>query len=242
MEQGYVLNFSDRTMSQFFDYELSVDIDSEKYRRFGTSKAKRLRCFLATENSSIVVKTLRTTWDYRESIREPINASDEMERKLRDRFFQLLSSIEGNSEIARTDGIDKFTENETLQELVTAIERDIQANKPEAALDRLHTYCMKKFAHLLEQHKLPFGKDEPLQSRAGKYIKAIETESKVRDISLKIMKSSISVFDSFNHIRNNESFAHDNDLVDRLEARFIFDSIANILRFIKGFEAKRFGN
>ena len=47
MEQGYVLNFSDRTMSQFFDYELSVDIDSEKYRRFGTSKAKRLRCFLA---------------------------------------------------------------------------------------------------------------------------------------------------------------------------------------------------
>jgi hypothetical protein len=55
------------------------------------------------------------------------------------------------------------------------------------------------------------------------------------------MKSSISVFDSLNQIRNNESFAHDNELVDRIEARFIFDSITNILRFVKGFEAKRFG-
>lgn len=82
MEQGYVLNFSDRTMSQFFDYELSVDIDSEKYRRFGTSKAKRLRCFLATENSSTVAKTLRTLWDYRESIREPVDGSDEKEKRL----------------------------------------------------------------------------------------------------------------------------------------------------------------
>ena len=56
------------------------------------------------------------------------------------------------------------------------------------------------------------------------------------------MKSSISVFDSFNQIRNEESFAHDNELVDRLEARFIFDSITNILRFIKGFESTRFGD
>jgi len=60
MQQGYVLNFSDRTMSQFFDYELSVDIDAEKYCRSGTSKAKRVRCFLATENPAIVAKTLRS--------------------------------------------------------------------------------------------------------------------------------------------------------------------------------------
>jgi abortive infection Abi-like protein len=242
MQQGYVLNFSDRTMSQFFDYELSVDIDAEKYCRSGTSKAKRVRCFLATENPAIVAKTLRSLWDYRESIKEPIDEKDEKEKRLRDRFFELLNSIEGNNELARTDAIDQFIENETLQELVLAIERDIQANKPEAALDRLHTYCMKKFAHLLDQHKVEFDKDEPLKSRAGKYFKAIQSEAKIRDISLKIMKSAISVFDSYNQIRNNESFAHDNELVDRSEARFIFDSITNILRFVKAFEAKRFGD
>jgi hypothetical protein len=144
--------------------------------------------------------------------------------------------------LARTDSIEKLEENETLEELISAIERDVQANKPAAALDRLHTYCMKKYAHLLEQHKIPFDKDEPLHSRAGKYIKAIENETKIRDISLKVMKSSISMFDSFNQIRNNELFAHDNEIVDKIEARFIFDSITSILRSIKGLEASRFGS
>jgi len=101
---------------------------------------------------------------------------------------------------------------------------------------------MKKFAHLLEQRTISFEKDEPLQSRAGKYIKAIESDGKVRPISLRVMKSSISIFDKFNEIRNNESFAHDNEIVDRNEARFIFESLTNILRFLKGFEANRFGS
>ena len=83
MQQGYVLNFRDRTMSEIFDYELSVDIDSEKYRRFGTSKAKRVRCFLATENPAIVAKTLRSLWDYRDSIKEPIDEKDEGGRALK---------------------------------------------------------------------------------------------------------------------------------------------------------------
>jgi hypothetical protein len=29
--------------------------------------------------------------------------------------------------------------------------------------------------------------------------------------------------------------------VDKVEARFIFDAITNILRFMKGFETNRFG-
>ena len=100
---------------------------------------------------------------------------------------------------------------------------------------------MKKFAFVLDQKEIAFDKDAPLHSRAGKYIKALESEGRVRDISLKIMKSSISIFDSFNSIRNNDSLAHDNEIVDKVEARFIFDAITNILRFMKGFETNRFG-
>lgn len=32
MASGYVLNFSDRTMSQFFAEELNIDIDDARYR------------------------------------------------------------------------------------------------------------------------------------------------------------------------------------------------------------------
>jgi hypothetical protein len=62
----------------------------------------------------------------------------------------LRGSKEGG-EIPRTDAIERFRQDETLEELISAIERDIGANKPAAALDRLHTYCMKKFSHLLDE-------------------------------------------------------------------------------------------
>jgi hypothetical protein len=51
MHQGYVLNFSDRTFAEFFDAELEVDIDHSRYGKFGSSKAKRLRCFVQIEKS-----------------------------------------------------------------------------------------------------------------------------------------------------------------------------------------------
>lgn len=193
------------------------------------------------ESEAVVAKALRALWEYRDSLREPSDEQKETVRQQKDRFFGIVHSIEGAMSIARTDVIEKFAENQTLEELISAIERDTQANKPEAALDRLHTYCMKKFAFVLDQKGIAFDKDAPLQNRAGKYIKVLESEGRVRDISLKILKSSISIFDSFNSIRNNDSFAHDNEIVDKVESRFIFDAITNILRFMKGFETNRFG-
>ena len=241
MGSGYVLNFTDRTFAEFFENELSVNIDDPKYHRKGSSKGKRLRAFLEIESEDVVAKTLRALWEYRDAVRGPFDAQDETVRQQKGRFFGIVHSIDGPVPTARTDAIEKFAENQTLEELISAIERDTQANKPEAALDRLHTYCMKKFAFVLAQKGIAFDKEAPLQNRAGKYIKALESEGRVRDISLKILKSSISIFDSFNSIRNNDSFAHDNEIVDKVEARFIFDAITNILRFMKGFETNRFG-
>jgi hypothetical protein len=90
---------------------------------------------------------LRRLWEYRES--SPLYQTAENRETAKKRFFDLLARIEGEGAIPRTYAIDRFKRDETLDELVAAIERDIGANKPIAALDRLHTYCMKKFAHLL---------------------------------------------------------------------------------------------
>ena len=241
MGSGYVLNFNDRTLAEFFDSELSIDIDDVRYREAGNSKGKRVRTFLQTEEPGTVARALRALWEYRDSIRGPFDYGDETFQREKAGLFALVDGLEGASGIALTDPIDAFTSNETLEELVAAIGRDIRAGKPQAALDRLHTYCMKKFAHVLDQKGIPFDREDPLHSRAGKYIKALEKEGAVRDISLTVMKSSISIFDKYNDIRNNASFAHDNQIVDRVEARFIFDAITNILRFMKGYEANRFG-
>jgi hypothetical protein len=240
MHSGYVLDFSDRTMAEFFEDEFGIDIYQEKYRFNGSSKAKHLRGFIQVEDEYIVAKVARALWQYREGLPRYQENSPEVD-DLKMRFFDLISRIEGGGAVPRTDALDRFKADETLEELIAAIERDIGANKPAAALDRLHTYCMKKFAHLLEERGIPWDRNDPLQSRVGKYVKALEAEREIREITRRIIKSAISVFDQFNDIRNNRSFAHDNDLVDKAEARFIFDAISAFLRFVKSVDTSRFG-
>lgn len=246
MHEGYVLNFSDRTFAEFFDDKFNIDIYTEKYALNGTSKAKHLRAFIEVEDAYTVSRVIRTLWEYKENLPKLESSSlEDPSEELKDvktPLFDLLSRIEGGGAIPRTDVLEQFKPGETLEELIAAIERDIQANKPAAALDRLHTYCMKKFSHLLDKRGAPCNSNDPLHSRVGKYVKALEKEHQLREISKRILKSSISIFEKYNDIRNNESFAHDNDLVDKAEARFIFDAITSILRFVKTTEAEKFGS
>jgi hypothetical protein len=69
MGGGYVLDFSDRTFAEFFSGELGVNIDDQRYSAEGTSKAKRLRCFLKISEPHVRVRTLLALWNYREANR-----------------------------------------------------------------------------------------------------------------------------------------------------------------------------
>lgn len=60
---GYVLNFTDRTFSEFFR-EHGVDIDAEKYKFNGASKMKRLRAFWEIEQDALVGKALEALLEY----------------------------------------------------------------------------------------------------------------------------------------------------------------------------------
>ena len=237
---GYVLEFSDATFPLFFDEEFGIDIDHEKYRANGGSKGKRLRTFLIIEDGPLAARVLRRLWEQRAAILTRLE--DEDRPGLSDEYFQIVHRLQGDSSLPNADAIERFAQNETLDELVAPIQRDIGANKPQAVLDRLHTYCMKKFAHLTEARGGICEKEEPLHSRAGKYIKALKAEKRLQPISTRIMKSSISIFEEFNNIRNNRSLAHDNEPIEMQEARFIFDAISCVLRFVRSIEAARYGS
>lgn len=239
MESGYVLNghFSDRTSASFFAEELNIDIDDPQYARNGASKAKRLRCFLLTVDPATAGRVLRALWTYREDLRNQLGQEEWAPVSVK-KLFELIERLECGS--PRTDAIERFSGDRTLDELVSAIERDIQANKPQVALDRLHTYCMKKFAHLLLLRGEVPQPNESLNARAGRYFNPLRRTGKIRPISEKIMKNTIETFELFNNIRNNESLAHDNVLVAPSEARFIFDAVVNLLRFLKSIEGHRF--
>jgi hypothetical protein len=96
MGAGYVLNFSDQTFTRFFAEELNVDIDDPVYTRNGTSKGKRLRCFLQTVDKPTVARTLKSLWEYREALRQRSGQPDKVENASA-RVLELINRIEGRS-------------------------------------------------------------------------------------------------------------------------------------------------
>jgi hypothetical protein len=101
MGGGYVLDFSDRTMASFFAEELNVDIDDPAYREQGTSKAKRLRCYLNKVDLATSVKTLKALWDYRETTRKDRGRS-EWVNNAEGRFLSLLNRMQGKPDQAQS--------------------------------------------------------------------------------------------------------------------------------------------
>jgi len=69
---GYILDFSNKTMREFFEEELSIDIDNDIYNDDGTSKAKRLRCFIKKSDRETVLVVLDKLWAYRKTMKIPL--------------------------------------------------------------------------------------------------------------------------------------------------------------------------
>ncbi|WP_306495003.1 hypothetical protein [Serratia ureilytica] len=73
------MDFSNRTMREFFEEELSIDIDNEMYLDESDSKAKRLRCFIKKTDRDTVLKVIDKLWAYRKLMTtDPVRARDEI--------------------------------------------------------------------------------------------------------------------------------------------------------------------
>ncbi len=67
MDSGYVLNFSNRTFSDFFIENFKINIYDNKYADRGESKAKRLRTFWEKESNSLVADSIEKMIEWWES-------------------------------------------------------------------------------------------------------------------------------------------------------------------------------
>lgn len=78
MESGFVLNFSDRTIAEFFLDELNIDFNDPSFAVNGTSKAKRLRTFLQGVDKATAARTLRELLKCRAKIYRDSGRTDEL--------------------------------------------------------------------------------------------------------------------------------------------------------------------
>lgn len=240
MDSGYVLEFSNRTFSEFIYESLRIEIYDDKYEYGSGSKANRLRAFWDVEsnyNVGKLTKDLLTNW--REEKVLNLSEISEPEQNLFDECIKISERLLQDTIVEEIEVINDNTDDKDFNLLAKQIKESIKKNEPEAALDRLHTYAMKYIRQLCEKHEIGLSKEESLNALYGKYVKFIISNKKIESIMAeKILKYSINVLDAFNDIRNNKSFAHDNPVLNYSESVLIFNNVTNSIKFIESIEEK----
>lgn len=100
MDSGYVLNYTNRTFSEFFIGNFNINIYDEKYADKGDSKAKRLRTFWEKESNQLVADSIDKMiewWKSDKLINEEEISSNE--RELAERCKEIASNLRNRNEI-----------------------------------------------------------------------------------------------------------------------------------------------
>jgi len=110
---GYILDFSDRTFRDFVLSNSKKDIDEEKYRRGGTSKANRLRTFWSIEPDNVVgglLSELLEYWKTQKLIRKEV--IDHHEQVLYDECRGVVGRLLGKAPAGHDMTEDEFIRKE----------------------------------------------------------------------------------------------------------------------------------
>lgn len=238
MSSGYVLDFSDRTFQEFIADAVGKDIYDTKYNHSSGSKANRLRGFWLNEtnyNIGNLLEKLLEYWHHKVQITEiKLNNSDEI---LYQECLKIVEILKSESPVENIDALKPNSEEKDFSVLAQLIRKSIEKNEPENALDRLHTFTIKYIRQLCDNHGVVYDKETPLHSLFGGYVKALDKNRIIEsEMTKRILKSSISVLEAFNDVRNNKSFAHDNPVLNYNESILIFNNISNIIRFLETIE------
>ena len=240
MGSGYVMDFSNRTFQEFIIEVLNIDIYEEKYNYGSGSKANLLRGFWLAESNYNVAKLNEALLEYWKSMHvlndyEITNA----DKQLFEDCKKINEKVRNESFSEHIEAIQLDSEKQDFNILAEAIRDSIEKNKPEAALDRLHTFVVKFIRQLCDKHNIGYDKNKPLHSFYGEYVKYLKSNNLIEsDMTERILKSSISILEAFNKVRNDKSLAHDNQILNYDESMLIFKNISSSINFIKAIEKR----
>ena len=230
MGSGYVLDFSNRTFQEFIADSTGRDIFDQKYEYASGSKANRLRAFWSKEPNHVVGKLLSDLLDYcKDGSAYPPNLHEDC-RRIVQRLLQ-------DAPVQDVEAISAVSAERDFEVLAKSVRDAIEKNEPESGLDRLHTFVVKYVRLLCKKHGIAADRDKALHSLFGEYIKQLKKSGCIEsEMTERILKSSISILEAFNHVRNEQSLAHDNPVLNYSESLLIFNHVASSIRFIAAME------
>ncbi len=236
MESGYVLNFSNRTFSEFILDSIGLDIWESKYDYASGSKANRLREFWKVESNFRVEKLLSDIFEAWEDLNNDGTVSQPPENCLK-----ILQRLKNSSPVPEIGVVTPNSNEESFENLAKSVREAIDKNEPEAGLDRLHTFLVKYFRVLCGKHGIDVVREKPLHSLVGQYVKALGAKNLIEsEMTERILKSTISIMEAFNKVRNDQSLAHANKVLNYEESLLIFGHVTSSIRFIQSLESRQY--
>lgn len=231
MQHGYILDFSNRTFQEFVAGSVERDIYDKKYDYASGSKANRLRGFWKEEPNYLVGKLVNDLIDYSPEVYEVSENLIEECRRIANRLLQ-------EQPVEDIDAIAPISPEKAFDALAREVKNSIEKHEPENGLDRLHTFVVKYIRALCDKHRLRKDRTIPLHGLFGQYVKELKRTGKIEsDMGERILKSTISVLEAFNSVRNDQSFAHDNPLLTYHESILIFNSVASLIKYLSAIES-----
>ncbi len=242
MEGGYVCDFGFTTYRDFFIEAIGIDIFDEKYSEGNSgSKANRMRAFWTLESNTIVSTLLNQILDYWKSQLEiGVEGYRSFNPTLYDQCKQIVAKLAvDNSSITDIAPLIPNSSDSDFGILAGSIKKYIENDELQLAVDRLHTFVIKYLRVLCKKHGTDFDKNTSLISLTGGYVKFLRENDFIEsEMSMEILKSTIKVLGAFDGVRNNQSLAHDNPILNKTECNLIFVHVSNVLRYIKSIEDK----
>ena len=234
MGGGYVLDFSNRTFQEFVLDSTSRNVYDSRYDYGSGSKANRLRGFWQQEGNGVVGKLMAEMLDY--GVENKLFTDRDA---LLDACRRIVARLTQESPVPELDALSGISDERDFETVAKAIREAIEKNEPESGLDRLHTFVIKYVRTLCIKQGLNVTRDKPLHSLFGEYVKCLRDGGHIEsEMAVRILKSSISVLEAFNDVRNNRSLAHDNPILHYDEALLIFNHVASSIRFLRALEAR----
>lgn len=240
MGGGYVCDFFNKTFRDFIFESTGVDVYADGYEIGGTSKANRLRTFWKKERDHLTARLLRDMLEYwkaqKTSSHEGFKTDDESAYQ---ECLKIIERLENGSIIENLDALNPNSFDSDFSLLAVSIKESIQKGEQNQVLDRLHTFVVKYMRELCKKHSIDYNKQVSLHSLFASYKKYIADKKVIEsEMAERILKSFISILDAFNTVRNNQSFAHDNPILNPHESALIVSNISSILKFIGYIETK----
>jgi hypothetical protein len=233
MGGGYVLDFSNRTFAEFFADTVRVDIYQDKYSQSGGSKANLMRGFWQVEGNHGVGRLLQHLADYVEA--EIANHDRALLADCRTISDRLLRG----AQVIEAAALAEIGEAEEFEAVASGVRDAINRNEPATGLDRLHTFATKYLRTLCQRRGVTVDRGKALHSLMGEYRRVLHDGGLLKSpMTAKILKSSAQLLQDFNDVRNNESLAHDNPILNHDEALLIFNHVVSTLRFVLELEKR----